>query len=74
VIRNGKSAEEPYILPCETDPSCSFPTPITIPLDHYFVLGDDRGASHDSRFWGPVPRAWIIGDVRTPPTAIDRLP
>jgi len=68
VIRNGKAAEESYVQPYDTDPSSSFPTPITIPPDHYFVLGDNRRASNDSRFWGPVPRAWIIGAIRTPPT------
>ena len=32
-----------------------------IPPDHYFMMGDNRGASDDSRYWGPVPRDWIIG-------------
>jgi signal peptidase I len=25
------------------------------------MMGDNRGHSDDSRFWGPVPRSWIIG-------------
>ena len=37
------------------------PKEITIPPDHYFMMGDNRGASDDSRFWGPVPEDWIIG-------------
>jgi signal peptidase I len=27
------------------------------------MMGDNRGASDDSRYWGPVPRGWIIGDA-----------
>jgi len=34
-----------------------------VPPGHYYLVGDDRGDSNDSRFWGPVPRAWIIGVV-----------
>lgn len=31
------------------------------PVGHWFLMGDNRGESDDSRFWGPVPTAWIIG-------------
>ncbi len=40
---------------------CDFPDEITIPPDMYFMMGDNRGQSDDSRFWGPVPRDQIIG-------------
>ena len=33
------------------------------PPDHYFMMGDNRGSSDDSRFWGPVPENWIIGEA-----------
>ena len=51
------------IRPCRGIGGCDFPKPITIPPDHYFMMGDNRGASDDSRFWGPVPRDWIIGQA-----------
>ncbi len=34
---------------------------LTIPPDSYFVLGDNRNDSEDSRYWGLVPRAAIVG-------------
>jgi signal peptidase I len=61
VIRNGKRTDEPFIEECAGGTGCDFPTEITIPADHYFMMGDNRGQSTDSRFWGPVPRKWIIG-------------
>ena len=61
VVLNGKPQEEDFIRPCERGDGCNFPQEVTIPADHYFMMGDNRGASDDSRFWGPVPRDWIIG-------------
>ncbi len=35
--------------------------PIVVPPDHYFMMGDNRDESYDSRFWGFLPRAHIRG-------------
>jgi signal peptidase I len=61
VIRNGRPEREPYIRQCGLGSECNFPQPITIPPGYYFMMGDNRGSSDDSRFWGPVPKRWIIG-------------
>ncbi len=52
-----------YITPCGSSSECNFPTPIKIPAGHWFMMGDNRGESDDSRFWGPVPTSWIIGQA-----------
>jgi len=61
VIRNGVRESDPYILSCGRAPGCTFPRAIVIPPGDYFMMGDNRGGSDDSRFWGPVPDSWIIG-------------
>jgi signal peptidase I len=50
-----------YIKPCGAVAECNFPVPIKIPPGHWFMMGDNRGESDDSRFWGPVPTSWIVG-------------
>jgi signal peptidase I len=62
-VVNGKIAHEDFIKPCVVGGACNLPKQIRIPPDHYFMMGDNRGSSDDSRFWGPIPRAWIIGEA-----------
>ena len=61
VIRNGVREKDAYIAQCGSDSSCNFPTPVVVPPGDYFMMGDNRGASDDSRFWGPVPDKSVIG-------------
>jgi signal peptidase I len=53
--------QDSYIRACGGVQECNFPTPIRIPAGHWFMMGDNRGNSDDSRFWGPVPTGWVIG-------------
>jgi signal peptidase I len=61
VVNGVEKRDEGYIIPCQGLGACNLRKPITIPPDHYFMMGDNRGSSDDSRYWGPVPRDWIIG-------------
>ncbi len=59
VIVNGNALVENYVPPEFRDQS-SMPVR-AIPQDEYFVLGDHRSSSNDSRAWGMVPRRYIYG-------------
>jgi signal peptidase I len=63
VVNGVEQKDEPFINPCGPSEVCNMPKSIKIPADHYFMMGDNRGASDDSRFWGPIPRDWIIGEA-----------
>ncbi|MBT8762636.1 signal peptidase I [Desulfohalobiaceae bacterium Ax17] len=63
VWRNGQKLNEPYVQ--HTDPRIiphrdNF-GPIKVPEGKYFVMGDNRDESYDSRFWGFVDRDKILG-------------
>jgi signal peptidase I len=73
VTRNGVREKDSYIKPCGASQECNFPTPIKIPPGHWFMMGDNRGESDDSRFWGPVPTGWIIGGAFATYWPIDRI-
>jgi signal peptidase I len=64
VVNGVEKKDEPYINPCGPDAEiCDMPKTIKIPPNYYFMMGDNRGASDDSRFWGPIPKEWIIGEA-----------
>jgi signal peptidase I len=67
VYVNGKLYLNPHevhkekdIIPKEMNPRDTF-GPVTVPPNSYFVMGDNRDRSYDSRFWGFVSRDKIKG-------------
>ena len=63
VLIDGEPRDEDYARLSDSCPTCNLGREITIPPDHWFMMGDNRGESADSREWGPVPEDWIIGRV-----------
>jgi signal peptidase I len=61
VYINGQKLDEPYIQQDRRDigPAKTY----HVPRDDYFMMGDNRASSCDSRSWGPLPRENIIGKV-----------
>jgi signal peptidase I len=74
VYVNGEKLDEPYV-PTEYRDHVSLPREL-IPPEKYFVLGDHRSSSNDSRVWGFVDRKEIYGKavfVYWPPAKIGRV-
>jgi signal peptidase I len=71
----GFTLEEPYLA--EANLGGPMGTNVTLEADEYFVMGDNRRVSSDSRVWGPLPQDDIIGHVLVrlfPLTRINILP
>ena len=61
VFRNGTKLDEPYVH--EANRGAADMPPRQIPQGFYFVMGDRRNNSFDSRHWGLVPREYVHGKV-----------
>ena len=72
VYIDGQPLDEPYvhfIFPPDengtggdfADPSRPDYGPVTVPADSYFMMGDNRDNSQDSRYWGFMPRSYVKG-------------
>jgi signal peptidase I len=59
VLVNGKVVPEPYV-PAQYEDLSDF-GPVRVPRDNYFVMGDHRISSNDSRVFGPVASRFIYG-------------
>lgn len=65
VFINGRKLPEPW-LPQKTAKSSTYTSnfgPLKIPQGDYFMMGDNRTDSCDSRDWGPLPGSYIVGQV-----------
>ena len=77
VLVNDKPLNEPYIMNRFEYPTCTPAMtcgPITLGADEYFMMGDNRGHSSDSRYWGVLKENRFIGKAKVlfwPFTRID---
>lgn len=61
VIRNGRVQPDAFTRPCAGGLGCDFPGTIRVPKGGFYMMGDNRGESDDSRYWGPITKSEVIG-------------
>lgn len=62
-VVNGRVQPAPFAAACAGGEGCNMSKTITVPEGDVFLMGDNRGNSDDSRYWGPVPTSWVIGEA-----------
>jgi signal peptidase I len=72
-VAGHKARTEPGFNGSEQAPGWSLLRAYVVPEDRYYLMGDNREDSYDSRFWGPVPREAIIGEARAVYWPLDGL-
>ncbi len=71
---DGKRLDEPYISAAARAQDTQFRSKVWhVPAGSYFMMGDNRGESCDSRVWGTVPRSSLVGPVVATYWPPDRL-
>lgn len=59
VFINGQKLQEPYVVAEYRDQQSH--SPLVVPAEEFYVLGDRRNSSNDSRVWGTVARKYVYG-------------
>lgn len=65
-------ATDHYIMALPHRPAVRSFGPVTLPTGQYFMMGDSRDNSHDSRFFGPVARSEVVGQANVVLVSFDR--
>jgi signal peptidase I len=67
LLRNGRTVRESYDRwPCVIASICNLPRQVTVAPGTWWLLADNRDAKNDSRSYGPIRTAWIVGLISVP--------